>query len=55
MAATFPTARQNPTSRSAGALALKSTLETYSPLGITSTCTGASGLMSGKAKANSSS
>ena len=40
---------------SAGAVALKSALETYSPLGITSTCTGACGWMSWKASANSSS
>ena len=42
---------RNRRSVSVGAVALKSMLETYSPLGITRTCTGACGLMSWKASA----
>ena len=40
---------------SVGALLVKSSIDTYSPFGITRTCTGASGLMSWNASACSSS
>ena len=46
ISATLPTARNRPAISSGEAWAVKSAIETYAPLGITRTCTGASGLIS---------